>query len=312
MLQSKTVQHSFLQSNAKFEVNVHPKQDRLYEVNINRTLLEQFFKEVSEIDVQRLNYVAFERFYAANVLTNLVGDEFRNQLIGILNDRQTGGFTLSVDGASTSKDDYIKFATAITHIVGTPVFDGMSGSYYATFAVEHKDTSDSYLRQGYKVMTLHADGAYEPDIIEWILMMKMEERNAVGGNSRLLHIDDWEDLHKFSSHPLAFQKVKRQPAKSKNMSVPQFRPTFFWHNGHPCICFAEQNIKPESLEQGVYFKQISQSLENSSSIISLELPVGDLVMVNNLFWLHGRDAFVPQNDLYRELMRQRGYFHHKV
>lgn len=50
------------------------------------------------------------------------------------------------------------------------------------------------------------------------------------------------------------------------------------------------------------------SLENSPSTHALKLPVGDLVILNNTFWLHGRAAFEQNPQLHRELMRQRGVF----
>ncbi|EIC38140.1 carbon starvation induced protein [Salmonella enterica subsp. enterica serovar Heidelberg str. 41563] len=40
----------------------------------------------------------------------------------------------------------------------------------------------------------------------------------------------------------------------------------------------------------------------------MPVPVGKFLLINNLFWLHGRDRFTPHPDLRRELMRQRGYF----
>ncbi len=49
-------------------------------------------------------------------------------------------------------------------------------------------------------------------------------------------------------------------------------------------------------------------MENDESVIELELPVGDLVVLNNIFWLHGRAAFEENPDLNRELFRQRGRF----
>lgn len=49
-------------------------------------------------------------------------------------------------------------------------------------------------------------------------------------------------------------------------------------------------------------------METDEAVIELELPVGDLVVINNLFWLHGRAAFEKHPDLNRELMRQRGRF----
>lgn len=303
----KTV--DFTQKQTQFEVVEHVQNKRLYHIRLDDALLKRYFEEASDVDVQRLTYVAFERFALAGRMIGLFGKAFAQTLEGILNDRYSGGFTIGVQGQTANQADYIKFATALTHIVGIPQFDNMSGNYFATFAVKDADNSDSYLREAYKTMTLHTDGAYEEEgIIDWLLMMKMEERNAQGGNSRLLHIDDWDDLEKFSMDPIASNRVKRMPSKSKNIVNPQYRPTFFWKNGAPCICFAEQNVKPSSLEEGVYFKALSKSLESCPAILSLVLPKGQLVVVNNLFWLHGRDAFVKHSDLYRALMRQRGYF----
>ncbi len=55
-------------------------------------------------------------------------------------------------------------------------------------------------------------------------------------------------------------------------------------------------------------RDLSNSMENDESVIELELPVGDLVVINNIFWLHGRAAFEKDPNLNRELLRQRGRF----
>ncbi len=49
-------------------------------------------------------------------------------------------------------------------------------------------------------------------------------------------------------------------------------------------------------------------MENDESVVELKLLVGDLVGLNNLFWLHGRAAFEKHPELNRELLRQRGRF----
>ncbi|MNL77918.1 carbon starvation induced protein [compost metagenome] len=52
---------------------------------------------------------------------------------------------------------------------------------------------------------------------------------------------------------------------------------------------------------------MSESLEGSHKKVSIPVPVGSFVLVNNMFWLHGRDRFTAHPGLRRELMRQRGY-----
>jgi protein CsiD len=138
--------------------------------------------------------------------------------------------------------------------------------------------------------------------------MKMIEQNARGGESRLLHLDDWKELDMYVNHPLSSHKFTYKAPKSKNVDQEIERLTFFNHNNKPGVCFIDQFVYPESIEQAKYLRDLSNSLESDESVLELELPVGDLVVVNNIFWLHGRAAFEKDPNLNRELLRQRGRF----
>ena len=59
--------------------------------------------------------------------------------------------------------------------LGAPNYDSMSGKYYARFSVKDTDNSDSYLRQAYRLFTLHTDGTFVDEPTDWLLMMKMVE-----------------------------------------------------------------------------------------------------------------------------------------
>jgi protein CsiD len=50
---------------------------------------------------------------------------------------------LGLEGVSQDSDDYVKFGTAIGHILGPANHDSMSNKYYARFLVKHTDASDS-------------------------------------------------------------------------------------------------------------------------------------------------------------------------
>ena len=41
---------------------------------------------------------------------------------------------------------------------------------------------------------------------------------------------------------------------------------------------------------------------------TLELPEGSMLIINNYYWLHGRDQFIAHKNLHRELLRKRGAF----
>jgi protein CsiD len=139
-------------------------------------------------------------------------------------------------------------------------------------------------------------------------MMKFTERNAKGGESRLLHLDDWEELDRFVDDPLSTYPFTYTSPTSKNVSETTQRPTFFLDRGRPCICFIDQFVQPQNFEQARYLEAMSDSMERSAGTVALPLPGGELVMLNNLFWLHGRAPFETHPDLHRELMRIRGRF----
>jgi len=298
----------FLQKKAGYEIKPHPHHNRLYHIEVNAELLGQVFDAFQKENAERLQYVPFMRYIMAGEMRDLFGQSFVDAIRGILHDRQTGGFTIGVQGQTTDTEDYVKFATALTHLVGSSNFDAMSGTFYARFTVKDTDNSDSYLRQAYRLFTLHTDGTFVDEPTDWLLMMKMDESNAVGGESRLLHLDDWEELEKFSKHPLASYKFLYKAPASKNVEQVVHRPTFFENNNGTCICFIDQFVQPETIEQAAYLKGLSDSMENSPATHALKLPVGDLVMLNNTFWLHGRAPFEQHPELHRELMRQRGVF----
>ncbi|MET3505409.1 glutarate dioxygenase GlaH [Halalkalibacter oceani] len=293
-----------------YEVQVHPQSKRLFHIEMKPGVIARFFEQVrrKNISVQRLEYTPYERHMVAGYLLQEAGTDLQDVVRSILHDRQTGGFTIGVQGESADLDEFVIFSTALAHLAGLPNHDAMSNKFYARFSVKDTDESDSYLRQAYRLFTLHTDGTFVDEPTDWLLMMKMQEEHARGGESRLLHLDDWQELEHFASHPLASHEFTYKAPPSKNVSQEIKRTTFFQQQNKPCICFIDQFVHSETIEQAKYLKDLSASMENDQSVIELTLPVGDLVMLNNLFWLHGRAPFEKDPLLHRELLRQRGRF----
>ncbi|PZE21688.1 glutarate dioxygenase GlaH [Paenibacillus xerothermodurans] len=293
-----------------YEINVHSQHKRLRHIELSNQAVKQFLQAVEHMTIERIEYVPFERFYLSARLQEIFGSALRQELRDILHDRSSGGFTIGLEEQTDCIDDYIKFATAVTHHLGVPNHDAMSGKFYARFAVQQTDDSDTYLRQAFRVLELHTDGIFVDEPTDWILMMKLVEHNAAGGESRLLHLDDWEDLARFSAHPLAshIYKYDYSDRGSKNVSSAVHNPTFYQRDNAVCMRYNHQCTHPQNIEEAIYLKEIQESMENSAGTLPIRLPVGQLVVLNNHFWLHGREAFAPHAGLYRELMRQRGVF----
>lgn len=292
-----------------YRVEQHPRHARIRRIVLSDKALDEILEICAGHSVLNLEYTPFERLVLAGQVSERLGEPFVKLLRDILHDRDSGGLTLGLQGRSNDAEQFVTFATAIVHLVGIPNFDAMAGKYYARFIVQHEDDSDSYLRKAYRKMYLHTDGTYVNETTDWLLMMKIAERHVRGGRSRLLHLDDWEDLDRFSRHPLASHPFTYRAPPSKNVSEEVKRQTFFPDDdGRPCLCFIDQFVYPETREEGKWLSDMLNSMEASPATKHVSLPVGEFVLLNNRFWVHGREVFEPDPGLFRELMRLRGYF----
>ncbi|MFZ8921285.1 MAG: carbon starvation induced protein CsiD, partial [bacterium] len=229
----------------------HSLNPRLQELHLPMVALENFLASTKEISVQELEYVPYQRLVLAHLLDEECGGSLKKILVETLHDRATGALEISTP-PDLNKDDLIKISTAVSHLVGLPNFDSMSGKYYACFDVKDTDNSDSYLRQAYRLFTLHTDGTYVDETTDWVLLLKLKEENAVGGESRLLHLDDWEEMEIFAEHPLGHTPMEYKSPPSKNVSISVQRQTFYQRNGRPCLCFIDQFAYPHTIEQALF------------------------------------------------------------
>ena len=158
-------------------------------------------------------------------------------------------------------------------------------------------------------MDLHTDGTYVKDVTDWLLMTKLEEKNAEGGETTLLHLDDWEHCEDFSKDPIGRQNFIWTSPKSKNVDYKVEHPVFTEdEKGRPKISYIDQFPEPNNMDQGNFLQKLSDALEESNNKVITKLPVGSIIVANNYFWLHGRKAFKQNKNLSRELLRIRGSF----
>ena len=189
------------------------------------------------------------------------------------------------------------------------MYDAISGKYYARFYVKHEDKSDSYLRKVYANMNLHTDGTYVEEKTVWLLMSKLEEKNAQGGETSMLHLDDWENCDELYNDPIGRENFIWGSPKSKNIDYKVEHPVFSSdEEGRAQISYIDQFPEPKNMKQGTFLQKLSDNLEESNNKIITKLPVGSSIIANNYFWLHGRKPFKQNTALSRELLRMRGRF----
>ncbi len=294
-----------------FEIYENKQSPRIINIDIGDEILNKLIFPFNKFDITALEYKPFTRFTIAKSLDDLSNNKLSKLINRIIRDRNTGCFIIKPKNLISKIDDsfLVKLSTAVAHLVGNPNHDAMAGKYYARFHVKHEDKSDSYLRKAYKNMDLHTDGTYVKEKTDWLLMSKIEEKNVEGGETAMLHLDDWEHCDELFNDPVGKEDFLWGSPKSKNIDYKVEHPVFSSDkDGRAQISYIDQFPEPKNMKQGNFLQKLSDSLEESNKKIITKLPVGSSVVANNYFWLHGRKAFKEHKDLSRELLRIRGSF----
>ena len=294
-----------------FEISFNDKSKRIVDIRIQDEIIEKLIFPFNKFDIPALEYKPFTRFTLAKSLDDLTKNKFSKFINSIIKNRDSGCFILITNNKNKkiNEEFLVKLSTAVCHLIGMPNHDYMSGKYYARFHVKHEDNSDSYLRKAYINMDLHTDGTYIKEKTDWLLMSKLEEENVQGGETSLLHLDDWEHLNELFKDDVGKQNFIWGSPKSKNIDYKVEHPVFFEdEEGRAQISYIDQFPEPKNMEQGLFLQKLSDTLEESKKKIIIPLSVGSALVANNYFWLHGRKPFKENKNLSRELLRIRGSF----
>ena len=293
------------------EIFSNGKSKRIININIKEEILNKLIFPFHKFTIQTLEYKPFTRFTIAKSLDELFSNKLSKLIHSILTDRNTGCFIVMPEVINKKFDDtfLVKLSTALAYLIGVANFDDMTSKYYARFFIKHEDNSDSYLRKAYTNMDLHTDGTYVKEKTDWLLMTKLEEKNVEGGESVMLHLDDWEHCKEFSNDPVGKQNFVWGSPKSKNVDYKIEHSVFSSDKeGRSQISYIDQFPEPKNMEQGNFLQKLSDALEESKNKVVLPLSAGSVIVANNYFWLHGRRSFKENKNLSRELLRIRGRF----
>ena len=294
-----------------FEILPNKNSPRIIDIKIKNETIEKLIFPFKKFDLTAIEYKPFTRFTIAKSLDDLTQNKLSILLNKIIRDRKLGCFIIGPEDKNSNIDDIflVKLSTAISHLIGNPNHDSMAGKYYARFHVKHVDKSDSYLRKAYTNMDLHTDGTYVKEVTDWLLMTKIEEKNVEGGETAMLHLDDWEYCEELFNDPVGKENFVWSSPKSKNIDYKVEHPVFSKdENGKAQISYIDQFPEPKNMSQGNFLQKLSDCLEESKNKVITKLPVGSAIVANNYFWLHGRRPFKENKDLSRELLRIRGSF----
>jgi protein CsiD len=272
----------------------------------------QFLYLSRELDLATLNKRPYSRFLLTHYLQETLGKEWISLLAHSITSHQIGGVLLNYPVSENNFLQHLKLSTALAYSLGTAQFDELSGAYYAAIQLTQESHGDSFLSEPYLDLRLHTDGTFYKKPIDWIILAKTKEENVIGGQLSLHHLHLLENLNDLLQHPLAFREFLFQGTASKKTTDIVHQSIFFEYNGQIAIRFSDQFCQPQTREQALFLHQLSESLELSAKRHVEPFPVGQLVILNNAFWLHGRLKIAPEVAFDRHLLRLRGAFYNET
>jgi CsiD. len=290
-------------------------QGRIKHYEFSPQQVSKFLQRGASTTVNDLHFVPYKRYLLAGYLLDELGEDVVADFTSCLQDYATGCALLDF-GAALSKEDSIKVATAVSHLVAEPAIQGPGGSYYGITRIVDDDNPTFKLLYPYADFSLHSDGVFADNPVDWLMMMKLRECNVVGGRSRLLHMADWDDYEHFHNDP--DNQVVRHGLLEKDGRYDVFRrfsslepslsPILYKQAGRRQVKFVDQYVIPNTIAQARFIASFQAALETSRQVTEIALAPGSMIILNNHFWMHGRSAFERHPHLEREQLRQYGVF----
>lgn len=255
-----------------------------------------------------------KRPYARYMVAELLGKTFSHDTILCIKEclmlSQYGAICLHLPEESNLDDgSYLQLLTGFAFLLGQTFDDEMTGKYYALVELQKNYTGDSYLHEPFHDLRLHTDGSFYEHETDFVFLAKPKQFGVTGGELSLLAINDIPELSDILNKPQSFQPYSFRASKSKKIDNTVHKPIFTQEQNQVAIRFSDQFCYPDTISSAKFINDLSDTFENNSQKKILEFSEKQLLLLNNRYWLHGRQKFLSlEKDFVRKLLRIRGRF----
>lgn len=246
------------------------------------------------------------------------GKECLPALKEVIRNRQHGAVVCSSLSAGREASSTLVEAVlvALSVGIGRPYAAPGSGRCIVQNELVDPTRDDGSGRSPYRHDPLHTDGHGFDSVSEDYIGIACVDRFCChGGESVLMHIDDWSACEKFRKAAVDVRFRFEIPDPSRpTVKHASERPLFYSAEGEEGLRmnYLPGYMHPASEYQRELLQQLRVSLKASmddSRVASrFLLECGDFYCVDNGFWLHGRMPLEPDAALYRRLLQMRGCY----
>ena len=281
---------------------------RIVEITMDKEQWEQFLYETNAFNETVLTKRPYSRFIVADCLQKILGNQHTKLILDAVQSNQQGAVFINYPYVDSQLGVHLKLATAFAYLLGQPYRDELTQNYFAAINMTAETQGDSFLSEPYEDLRLHTDGTFYKKPVEWVVLAKVIQHNIQGGELTLHHLYDLPELEELLQHPLACRPFLFEASASKNVGEVCIQSVFFKTNDQLAIRFSDQFASPQNTEEAFFLHRLSDALESSAYRLIYPFPVGQLVLLNNSCWLHGRLKIKNTSTFMRQLLRIRGSF----
>jgi glutarate dioxygenase len=282
---------------------------RAEKIVLKKREIKEFIASTSDISIQEIEFSPLLRYRLSESYVAVWGEKNKNSIHSAITTYEKGAVLLDYSDSfgEIETDNIMKLLTAIVYTFGNCNHDHVSGKYYYKFTISGEKVFTTPLNNPFKDMHIHTDGCFSHGFCDFVLLAKFEEMEIDGGGSKLVHIQDIENLPSLLSNSLAWRKYLYKGRSAHKLTEGIYRDLFWLEDGRLKISFNMATCVPRDATEAKFLNEIHTQLDASSCLKTL-LP-GQCLILNNTVWLHGRSKFSEISTASsRTMVRMRGSF----
>ncbi|WP_137136551.1 carbon starvation induced protein CsiD [Rhizobium sp. FKY42] len=292
-----------------------PRNTRVLRLEIPEDVSNEFVAFCAERPGYNRHAIPAERTRITAKLKKMLGAEAINFINKTLRDPDRGAISMKpFSGEVLNQAVLSAWITGLGYLVGTPRCDEKNDNL-AYFDISSDDPINF---NPDAVLPLHTDGTYYNGNTDWIICGKVFDTSTVGGESLLLHVNDWADYSRFSSDEWSSREFVFRGPSAQDPRKAKFGnrgdngalslPMFYSQDGKNCVRMAFQWVHPRNDEEANRLCEIFDSLLDAQEDASFALDVGEIYLLDNKTWLHGRARYGTHQPVERRIIRSIGAY----
>ncbi|HBJ33640.1 MAG TPA: hypothetical protein DDZ51_02535 [Planctomycetaceae bacterium] len=283
-------------------VNLHT--ERIQTIDLPVGAVRAFLELTKQFPTMQLRRRTVQSALRSSILATL-GELLGQQVCNAVLDPDRGAVMLrsNLTIADVDSETVGRLVCGLATLFGTPYSHWNRGSAIFRNQLNAKTPADRTLRRANWPDPLHTDTMNSQGQGEDYCVFGCVRRDhCKGGESQLLHVDDWPNRKRHLDSPFAWENHTMVLGDTALEGQSMRRPIFTKRDDRIEMCWSPRNIRANSRENQKWLDQVRDSLAATPRTFQRTLYPGEILIFDNKRWLHGRSPIESNAKLDRLLL----------